>query len=161
MSGLGPRTTTIATLSSFLSAYNLFCKGYFCVILLTCIQPFTTFLYDFTAAIFKHATCLNTRLTELLLIVVCYAMPSYSPARSVKQNVLEMACSCSFPPSREIYWYRLFMCSLRHVFTSCLLLLVVYLKAVRCIHVHTNSCWCCWWFAYNNLAAFICVGVFV
>ena len=84
----------------------------------------------FTAVIFKYATYLNSRLTEILLNVVCFVLPFYSPTTSVWGTF--WCRPFLFSPSRELYCDRLYMCILKQVFSSCSFL-VVYLKGIRCI----------------------------
>ena len=128
-------------LLNILICLQYFCQPHWYVILLTrsFVILFTTFLQAltvihqiFTSVIFKHATCLNTRLTELTLTVVYSVLPFYSPTRSVKRTFLKKRFLCEH--SRLLYCDRFYMFILIHIFSSCLLLMV-YFKAVRCMCV--------------------------
>ena len=85
---------------------------------------------------FVH-TQLHTRLIKFLLTVARFVLPLYIRTHSVCRTF--SMYKFAFLPSRELYRDRLYMCIFILVYPSCLLLLD-YLKGVRCICVLCTHC---------------------
>ena len=125
-----------------------FCKRqHLCVFLLT--QLFAILL---TADVFKprmfpsHLTRLHTRLTELLLLVVCFVLPLsrelYCDFIFVSDwitTTYRLLCLAAF--SRTLLWFHFCLCV---VYT----LPVVAFGYVAFLSL-SYSYWCCCWFTYN------------
>ena len=114
--------------------YHVYSNNYnnnYSFLIFICLESFAT---NICSLFYIQLRCLNmqlhTRLTELQLAVVCFVLP-FCRARSVTRIFFKL--KFLFSPSRELYCDCLYMCILLQIFPSCLLLMV-YLKVVRCIY---------------------------
>ena len=109
--------TTFVPLFNLCHVYNNNYNNNYAFVILICFILHTTDM-------FKHAT---SHKAALQLPVVCFVLPFYSPTRSVKRRFLKQKI--------------LVLAFLRTLFRPSCLLLVVFLKNVRCICVHFASCY--------------------
>ena len=148
-------TMTINIRSLFLSAYNLFASHTFSLFFsydysLFCSQPFCK---QCTYSLDHHSGDLQKRIFTQDWLSFNWPLPAlFGPFVYARLQSAERSQCKRFmiSPSRELYRERLCICVLRLVWPACLLLLV-YLKGVRYICIHTNFWRGCRYFAFYIL----------